>query len=441
MFMLDPFSIGIASFVVILTLIQLGFHVAIALATTSFLSVWLLRDTPVIAFHLLFMSATDSISSYDFAVIPLFVLMGMLVVEAGVAKDAYAAADRVFRKLRGGLGVATVAANAVFAAVTGVSIASAAVFTRIALPQLLSLGYAPRLSLGIIAGSSILGMLIPPSLLMIVFGILTEVSIGSLFIAGIVPGFIMAVLFSLLIVLTGLIWPASVGVGHSPAPEATETTTKRSTMGGVWPIALMVTIIMGGIYGGFFTPTEAGAVGATLGLGIALVRKSLTRSSFLSVLLETGKITAAICILVVGATMYSRMLAMTGLPSAIPIWMQTAGLGFGAALAIYIAMIVVMGLFLDSISVLLLVVPITFPFFIAAGVDPVWFGIVTIIAVEIGILTPPVGIALFVVLASAEDPDITLKDVALGALPFVGAMAFCLGLIIAFPMLITITSN
>ena len=448
---MDPITIGLCSVALIVFTIYLGIHVAVALALTSFVSVWLLKGTPVVAMNLLFVAASDSIASYDFAVVPLFVLMGMFVAVANVAADAYAAANRLFRRLRGGLGVATVVANAMFAAVTGVSIASAAVFTKIAVPEMRRFGYDPRFAVGIVAGSSILGMLIPPSLLMIVFGILTEVSIGKLFIAGFLPGLLMTFLFSGLIVLVAARKPELVGAAPRPrslGASATETAAELANpmprielIRNLWPVVVLIGLVMGGIYAGFFTPTEAGAVGALLAMLIAIIRRRLTFASGWNVLVETGKITSAICILVVGATAYSRMLAMTGLPFIVPEWIGQAGLGLYSALAIYILLIIVMGLFLDSISVMLLTVPITFPVFMAMGADPIWFGIVTIIAVEIGILTPPLGIALFVVKATLDDTDITLRDVVVGSLPFVAAMVVCLGLVVVFPGIVTVLLN
>lgn len=431
---MTPVEIGFVSIGAIVLGLYLGVPIVVALAGTSFVGVMFIRGDIEIAVSVLSIAASDTIASYIFGVIPLFVLMGMLVNVAGVGKDTFQAANQIFGRVAGGLGLATVAANAIFAAVTGVSIASAAVFTRVAVPEMVAAGYSKRFAVGIVAGSSILGMLIPPSLLLIVFAVITEQSIGALFIAAIIPGAVMAIAFGLGIMLMVLRNPDLAGNEQSRDIEALSFgQLVRMTL----PIVILVTLIMGGIYGGFYTATEAGGIGAFAALMLALFRRSLTPKVFWSVLVETGHVTAAICMVVIAAGMYSRMLALSGLPTFVGNWFSGSELGFPMTLVVYLAVIVVLGAILDSMSILLILVPLAFPVFVGFGVDPIWFGIVTIVAVEIGIITPPFGIGCFVVKDSLPDKTISLEDVFLGALPFVLLMLCVLALLAIFPALST----
>ena len=432
---MTPVEIGFASIGVIVLGLYFGVPIVVALAGTSFVGVMLIRGDIEIAISVLSIAASDTIASYIFGVITLFVLMGMLVNVAGVGRDTFLAANQLFGRIAGGLGLATVAANAVFAAVTGVSIASAAVFTRVAVPEMVAAGYDRRFAVGIVAGSSILGMLIPPSLLLIVFAVITEQSIGALFIAAIVPGAIMAAAFGFGIVAMVLRNPNLVGREES---RKTERLPLGQVLRMVLPILILVTLIMGGIYGGFYTATEAGGIGAFAALILALLRRSLSPKTFWGVLVETGHVTAAICMVVIAAGMYSRMLALSGLPTFVGNWFSAADMGFAMTLFLYLLVIVALGAILDSMSILLILVPLAFPVFVGFGVDPIWFGIVTIVAVEIGIITPPFGIGCFVVKDSLPDKTISLEDVFVGAFPFVVLMLLVLALLALFPVLSTI---
>jgi C4-dicarboxylate transporter, DctM subunit len=436
--------IGSLSILAIVAAIFSGVHVAVALGLTSFIGIWLIRGSPEIALNLLAQSAVDSIAQYDFAVIPLFVLMGMFVMAADIGRDTFFVANRLLGRLRGGLGMGTVGANAVFAATTGVSIASAAVFTRIAVPEMIRHGYAPRLAVGVVAGSSVLGMLIPPSLLLIVFGILSEASVGDLFIGGLLPGIVLAVLFCITIAVIARRDPASAGgaqtgaaAGVDSIQELAITNWWNDVLRPLMPIVLLVGLVIGGLYGGLFTATEAGAVAALAAFAIALLRRKLTWKGLWGILQETGHITAAICILIIAASAYSRMLALSGLPGMVHEAIVSAELGLYGTLFIFIALIILLGTFLDSVSILLLTVPLAMPVFAQFGVDPVWLGVITVVAVEVGLLTPPLGIAAFVVKATLNDPRITLVDVFRGAFPFVLAMLVLIVLMVAFPPLVT----
>jgi C4-dicarboxylate transporter DctM subunit len=426
-----PFDIGLIALAAMFVTVLAGLFVPVALMLCSFLGVWAIKGSPVLASKLMALAANDSISSYFFGVVPLFVLMGFIVAEAGLGRDAFDVANAMFRRLKGGLGVGTVGANAIFAAITGISIASAAVFTKIAVPQMIRHGYAPRFAVGVVAGSSVLGMMIPPSLLLILYGILTEQSIGDLFIAGIGPGLLLAVFFAAGIVLMAIFTPGFVGRPEG-APEALPP---RALLAKGLPIAALITLVLGGIYGGLFTPVEAGAVGAIGALLIGVALRRLTWAGLWRVLVDTGLVTATVCFLIIAAQMYSRMLALSGVPAGLGAWAAGADLGFWGLMILYVLIVIALGMILDSSSIMLILVPLMLPVVVPMGVDLVWFGIVTVLAVEIGLLTPPFGISVYVIKATLDDPAITLAEIFKGAAPFALIMLVVLALIIVFPVI------
>lgn len=425
-------TIALLSIVAMILLIYIGMHVGIVLAVLSFVSVWIMRGNFDMASNLLAISVADSIADYNFGVIPLFVFMGFVVSAANYGRDLFDVTNWMFSRIKGGLGVSTVAANAGFAAITGVSIASASVFTRIAVPEMLRFGYNPRLAVGIVAGSSVLGMLIPPSVLMILYGILTDVSIGKMFIAGVVPGTLLAVVFAAGIMLAVHLRPQLIA---PTAAETQDTLTLGAAILKVIPIVLLVGAVMGGIYAGYFTATEAAGVGAGGSLLMAVVMRRLTWPSFWRLLVDSATVTSTICFLLIAASLYSRMLAFSGVPSHFAGWIAGSGLGFYAVMLIFILVLLALGAILDSTSIMLITVPIMFPILMNFGADPIWLGIVIIVAVEIGIITPPVGIAAFVVHDTLGRRDISLSDVFIGVFPFVLMMMAVLALLVAFPQL------
>ena len=437
-------EIGLFSVGVIIFLIYSGMHVGIALSLVSFVSVALQKGNLTIAMKLLTLAAADGIADQTFAVIPLFVLMGLIMSASDVGRDAYDVGDYFLRPIRGGLGIATVGSNAVFAAVTGVSIASAAVFTRVAVPEMLRLGYSARFAVGTVAGSSVLGMLIPPSILLIVYAILTEQSIGMMFFAGIGPGILLSSVYCIGIILMAYFTPGFVydktGRFSDPAEVGKSNPRDEHSLGEILlkflPLLGLVAIVLGGIYGGLFTPTEAGAVGALCALILAAFRQKMSWQDLWKVLLETGRITAAICFLIIAATMYSRSLALAGVPNEIGGLVQTATDQFLLVVLLYVVVVLILGTIIDSISIILIMVPLFLPIMQGFDADPIWFGILTVIAVEVGLLTPPLGIACFVIKGSLDDQRITLGDVFYGAMPFALMMVFVLVLLTAWPHLV-----
>ena len=398
----------------------------------------------IVAVNLLWISAHQTVNSFVFAVIPLFVLMGFLVSAAGMGRDAYDIGQMMLRRVLGGLGMATVVANAIFAAITGVSVASASVFSKIAVPEMIRHGYSGRFAVGTVAGSSVLGMLIPPSVLLIIYALIVEESVGDLFIAGIGPGILLTIVYCGVIYLMARFRPAMVfaadtdgipaDAGETIDPEPEDT---ASVLGKILPITLLILLVMGGLYGGVFTPVEAGAVGAFLALIFALVRRRLTFQSLWSVLIDTGKVSATLLFLIISASMYSRMLGLSGLPGEMADIFNELGAGFYGMLALYVVIVIILGTIVDSVSIMLIMVPLFVGALKFYEIDLVWFGVVTVLATEIGLLTPPLGLAVYVVHSTLARSDIPLKEIFKGAAPFALAMLFALILIIIFPSIST----
>lgn len=434
-------TIGLLLIALLVVLILLGMHIAIGLILVGFLGIWILRGNIDLAFRLLDLTAWNGIADYLFATIPLFVMMGLLVSASNVGRDTFAVAEILLRRLLGGLGVATVAANTVFAAVTGVSIASAAVFTRVAVPEMRQHGYRTAFAAGTVAGSSILGMMIPPSLLMIVYGVLAEVSIGSLFIAGVIPGAMLALGFVVVIMAMARFTPGFVYENPEAARQRRQAGAQETGMSGremlarLLPIAALVFLVLGGLYSGYFTPTEAGGVGAFGALIIALMRRSLTRQKTWEIIRQTGAISVSILFLLIAASFYSRMLSVAGLPNGIAGLIRDGGFSATGFLAMYILLIIALGMILDSTSILLIVVPIMAPIADGFGFNLIHFGVLTVLAVEIGLLTPPFGISVFTVHNTLNDPSIGVEKVFMGTIPFISVMILVLLVLAFFPVL------
>jgi len=403
---MDPLTIGMLSVGAIVFLVYLGLYIPIALGLVSFLSIWAMSGKSILAFNFLKVAVGDGVTEYAFATIPLFTLMGLLVSKARLGRDIYDVMNSAFRKVLAGIGMATVGANAVFAAITGSSIASASVFTKISVPEMLRYNYNKRFAVGVVAGSSVLGMIIPPSAMLIIYSFVAEQSVGEMFLAGIIPGLILTGVYVIAIFAMARLWPSYIGENIStadlPAMDRREAFSKS------WPVAALILLVLGGIYTGWLTPVEAGAAGASLALIVALLRRSISWSDFWDTLVETGHITAAILLLITMASFYSRMLGYAGLPNQLDALLQSWDL------SIYVVTLI------ESM-----------------GLSLVWFGIITVIGAEIGLLTPPLGISCFVIKSTLNNPDISLKDVFLGSFPFAFLMLLVLILLIQFPVLST----
>ena len=403
---MTPIEIGLISVVAIVVLIYLGVYIPIALGVVSFVSIWLMRDNFDLAMNLLKIAVGDSVMEYAFATVPLFTFMGLIVSKAGLGADVYEVMSSGFRRVKGGIGMATVGANAVFAAVTGSSIASASVFSKVSVPQMLNLDYNPRFAVGVVAGSSVLGMIIPPSAMLIIYSFVAEQSVGDMFLAGVVPGILLAIAYVGAIWLMGRFTPDFI---RGRSADDIRPLSWAEIASKTLPILFLILVVLGGIYTGWMTAVEAGAVGSLLGLLIAVVRRKMTIKLFWDALLETGHITAAILFLITAASIYSRMLGLAGLPNELGALLAQSQASFFMIMLIYVLLMLFLGTLLDTASIILIVVPLFLPLIEPMGLSLVWFGIVTVIGAEIGLLTPPLGISCFVIKATLNDDRITLK--------------------------------
>ncbi len=440
-------NIATVLIVCLLVMVAMGVHIAIALGMTSALGVFLVTDGNFdIVLNMLASTAYESLRSYEFAVIPLFMLMGEFIGKSGAVADVYQGIQRGLRRLPGRLAVATLLGNAIFSFVTGVSIASAAAFSRIAYPEMKRFGYHPGFALGAIAGSSCLGMLIPPSVLMIVWGLLTERSIGQIFLAGVLPGLLLVTLFVIYVVSMAILRPSLVGGGNAEAIEAARSaqpgSTPTSSPGQIWGsaigIIMVVLAVLGGIWFGIFTPTEGAGAGAFIGL-IMAIAKGMRYRGMIESILSVGRTSAPILLLLVSASLYSRTLAMTGVSNAIQDIFLGSDMLPWMVLAVMVGIWFILGMVIDSISIMLLTVTIFEPIAVNLGYDPIAFAIVGILAIEAGLLTPPFGLLVYTVKAAIQDEDdgISVMQIFRSSTPYWFIMLFAMIAIVNFPQIAT----
>ena len=429
--------IALISVAILILLVYGGMHVAFALGAVSFIGVWLIRADMTIASNMLAQACTDAIASHVFGVVPLFVLTGFIVAYSDIGKDAFEIANQLFRRVLGGLGIATVFANAIFAAITGISIASAAVFTRVAVPQMLHFGYTPKFAVGVVTGSSVLGMLIPPSLLMILYAFLANQSVGVMFAAGVVPGLLLAFSFSMLVFCMSYFFPKSVFIDGTPRELSSDQLLPFSQLIlKMIPLVILIGGVLGGMYLGWLTSSEAGAVGALIALITGIIKGKINLKIFWTILTETGHVTVSVSFLIICANIYSRMLALSGAPQALVEWISLLGLGVVGFMLLYSLIILFLGTIIDSASIMLIVLPLTLPVAEQLQLNLVWFGVITVVAVEIGLLTPPFGMSAFTVKATLpREYAISLQDIFRGTMPFTICMVFILLVLIVFPNL------
>ena len=418
---------SLVGFAALLMLAFVGLPLAFSMLLVGTLGFMLERNLGA-AYSMVGQQILDFSTNYSLTVLPLFILMGTFVHRAKMSEELYDSANAWLGHHRGGLAMATVAACAGFAAVSGSSLATAATMSKVAMPPMRRFKYADSLAAGTIAAGGTLGILIPPSVPMVIYGILTEVDIGKLFIAGVVPGILLVFLyFSAISLLTR--WKPEMG----PPGEKVDWPNRWRSLGKVWGVLVLFLIVLGGIYVGVFTPTEAAAIGAAGAMIFAMARGKLGVRAMIDSLIDAGRISAMIFMVAFGALVFSNFINLAGLPNAMVDWINSLEVSpIGVILAICL-IYVVLGCVFDSLAMILLTIPIFFPIVETLGIDGVWFGIIVIIVVEIGLITPPIGMNVFMVKTVLG--DVTIWTVFSGVWPFLVATLVGLALIIAFPQI------
>ncbi len=426
---MSPITVGIVGSGVLVVLLFLGMPIAFVMMFVGFLGISYLTSVnaalPVVAKTLY-----ETVSHYPYTIIPLFILMGGFAGSAGITRELYESFDKWFRKWPGGLGIATIAACAFFAALSGSSVAASAAMGTIAIPEMRRFNYAPKLAVGVVAAGGTLSFLIPPSLGFVVYGMLTEQSIGKLLISGILPGVLLSIAFIAIVIFQVKLDPQL-----APSPSGNiGLKEKILALSGIWETLLVFLIVMGGIYLGFINPTEAGAIGATALLIIVLLKKKLTFKSLSASLLEATRISVLVLFLVAGANVFSYFLALSTIPIAVSNWMAALPVSRYFILSIIILIYLFMGCFLDAISMMVLTMPVIFPVIKTLGFDPIWFGVICVIMMEAGLITPPVGLNVYTLAGVVK--DVPMETIFRGAMPFLLAMIGVVIVVTVFPNIV-----
>jgi tripartite ATP-independent transporter DctM subunit len=430
---MSPVAAGLVGIGCLFVLLILRTPVAFAMMIVGFFGYWHLEGLRS-ASGMILTESFSTVSNYNLIVVPMFVLLGNIASAAGFSRGLYDAAFAWVGRFRGGLASASVLGCAVFAAVSGSSVATAVTLGKVALPEMKRLGYAPALSTGSIAAGGTLGFLIPPSTGFVIYAILTEQSIGRLFMAGILPGLLLTGLFILAIWLISVRDPAAGPRGaHVPLADRIRALAEAA------PLLLVILLSIGGIYGGVFTPVEASGIGAALVLILAVARRRLSREGFRKAVLSTLTTAAMLYAIVIGANVLNPFFAVTRIPATLGEGLGALGLGPYGTLGVILLAYVVLGMFMDGLSMLVITIPVVFPVITGLGFDPIWFGVIAVIVIEMGMITPPVGLNVFVVRGVAG--DVPLVTIFRGVLPFLGAMIVGLLLIIAFPGIALLLPN
>ncbi len=430
---MTPTAVGIIGIGALFVLLALRIPVGIVMMVIGAVGIWVLNGWQA-AMATLGGEPFVIASNFELLIIPMFVLMGNLASISGMSRDLYGAAYAWFGHWRGGLATATIAACAGFAALSGSSVASAITMGRVALPEMRRYNYSPRLATGCIAAGGTLGILIPPSTGFVIYAILTEESIGRLFLAGVFPGLLLTSLFMISIAIQTRFNPELGPSGPKmPMRERIGATRQASAMIGI------VVLTIGGIYTGFFTAGEAAGVGAFLAFVLALVRRSITKAALSSTLLQTVRTSGFAFLILIGAHVFNPFLALTQIPSNLSELLIGTNLAPIGILAILLLTLIILGMFLEGFAILVLTLPIVHPLIIELGFDPIWFGVVMVIVLEMGLISPPVGINVFVVKGIAE--DVPMRQIFIGILPFWIAMVVCMVSLIAFPQIALFLPN
>jgi len=402
-----------------------GMAIGFAMGLAAFVGTMLLIDSQA-ALALLGQTAYETAVTYNLSVVPMFVLMGYIAGGAGLSEQLYRACNAWLGHRRGGLALATIGGCGAFAAICGSSIATAATMAQIALPEMRRYNYDDRLATGAVAAGGTIGILIPPSIIMVIYGLLTETSISKLFLAGFLPGLLTVAGFMLTIAVMTRINPLL-----GPPAARASAQEKLLALRSVWGPAALFLLVIGGLYVGVFSPTEAASVGAVGAFVLGIINRGFNRQALASALLDTVKTTAMIFTILIGAILFNNFLILASMPTLVSDWISGLPLGRLAILLVIIGMYFVLGCLLDSLAMILLTIPIVFPIVSALGYDPVWFGIIIVMVVELGLITPPIGMNVFVIKGIAR--DVPLETIFRGVMPFIVAQIVLLVILIAFP--------
>jgi C4-dicarboxylate transporter DctM subunit len=427
---MSPFLFALGATVGMLILLGLGIPVGLSLALAGFVGLCLIGGTAMGLAQLQSLPYNLA-NDYAFAVIPAFVFMGNLAMNSGMARDLYRAADRWVGHLPGGMFLSTIGGSTVFGAASGSTLVNATVFTKLALPEMLGLGYSKKMSSACIASVGTLAAMIPPSIAMVVYGIVTEQSVGKLMIAGIVPGLLSAVGYCLLVV-------GMVRFKPELAPLRTMSAGWRerfASLTGTWEIVLLFSLVIGGIYFGFFSPSASGAAGALCAMLILALRRRLTWSMLWESLRNSAITTAMLFVIIIGGLMFSRMLVMSGAITTVVDWISASGMNRVTLIVVLCLMYILLGCITDAISMLVVTLPFVFPIIQKAGMDPIWFGIICVQLLEIGAITPPVGMNLYATV-SASNGLVKMEEIIEGIWPFVLLNFAILAVLVSFPELV-----
>lgn len=430
---MSPLEIGVLGGIALFFFIALGLPIGVAMGAVAVVGLALVTNVEA-AFSRLGQTAFTMTANYITVVIPLFVFMGELAYVSGLTREAYSATYKWLGRLPGGLAMATIGGCAGFAAVCGSSEATALTMGSFALPEMRQHKYDPRLAIGSIAAGGTLGILIPPSLAFVVYGLLTEQSIGKLFLAGFFPGILLASLFMLTIYVLATRNPLMGPAGHK-----TSWREKLTSIKDIWGVLILFLVVMGGIYGGILTPTEAAAAGAFSAFLIALLRRRVTIHNLITAFMNTLMVTGFVFVIIIGAVLFGYFMAASGVSTALADFVSSLPVSPLGILISILLLYVILGSLMDAFAMVLITMPILFPVILSLGFDPIWFGVLVVIMMEMGMITPPIGMNVFVIKGIAR--DVPMYTIFQGAWPFVLAMGICVAIIVAFPQIALFLPN
>ncbi|MCC2613958.1 TRAP transporter large permease [Neorhizobium sp. Rsf11] len=421
--------VAVSGFVLLFVLMLLRVPVGMAMGLVGVTGFGLLAGFGP-ALKLIGQTSMRTVTDYTFGVIPMFLLMGAFVTNSGMSRELFRAANTFIGHLRGGLGLATIVACAGFAAISGSSVATAATFSTVAYPEMRRFNYPQSFAAGTIAAGGTLGAMFPPSTVLVVYGILTEQDISRLFMAGIVPGILAVLMYMITIIIIGRLRPDMLSAG-----QRSSWNERLHALKDVWAPLLLFFFVIGGLYGGLFTPTEAGGVGAGGAFIIGLLRGKLDRLKILTSLLQATRTAAAVFTVLIGALLFGYFLTITGTPQKVTAFLGGLGIGSYGVLLLIILMYLVLGCIMDAMAMVILTVPIVYPVILALGFDPIWFAVIVVMTVELGLISPPVGMNVFVI--KSVVPELSFARIFKGVAPFIVTDVVRLALLIAFPVIVT----